>query len=176
MSIEVFRRYPKFTLNHAEFQWVQEFADSEPYLEWVSPSIGCGNPWNYIEEGNREAALKLMPTFSKSNKPMINVSFFSASDLKSYLEYLIGADCWKVLTVDTNHSPQKVFFDSFKDSSESKAPRECLFKNASPLIEELQRGMEVRIVMNEHFQDYIIRKVPSSELFTSVRLEYPSIE
>ena len=172
----MFQRYPKFTLNKAEFQWVQEFADSEPYLECVSPPIGCGNPWNLIEEGNREAALKLMPAFSKSNKPMINVSFFSASELKSYLQYLIGADCWKVLTVDTNHSPQKVFFDLFKDSSQSNASRDILIENASPLIEELQRGMEVRIVMNEYFQDYIIRKVPSSELFTSVRLEYPSIE
>ena len=174
--------------------WVRTSYEDEPFIMWGSTILkteeklpcnrtctavvpnSCGNPWNVVDEPTTQKlkeicpkARRAIPTKTRHNMRMIN----SADTLKQELEDIVGADCWAVYTRDSTKKPVQCYFNHRHSSWFTENARDQLIKDASPLVRDVDQGLELVIVMGSTpFIDIYIQKLGGMYVVAEVHYRF----
>jgi hypothetical protein len=183
-----YKKYEPFTIKGITFYWKIKKYDSNPLLEIEYDNdqevYKCRNPWNLVEDmGIRKEIMEHMPkknaSLEQAGKPLKQIEFFTKEQLSKRLYDLIGADCWQVYSLNNSREPQTSYFNSFDDNSdsnfnerESQQKRNKLLEDQKPLINDLDNGFSVYVILNHRFMDFVYKKIPNQELYTECEIIY----
>ena len=103
---------------------------------------GCGNPYNYMTEEERQIIIKEKKNMPESNFPghdpkSVYTNIYNGKDLDYTIDFVrnaVGSDCWCVYQRKIkNNEPIKTFFDSreleYDDHEESERVQEEKIRN-----------------------------------------------
>ncbi len=177
-----------FEVNGNKWQWYVTYYDDEPYLKSIEynggKSRGCGNPWNLIENGDEKDHImkhkpkrKSMPDIDK--KPCITITYFDKTAVYQDINDYLGGDCWSCYITDDNRNILKTYFNTFEHPDRNDPVyiqgyeiRDKLVDDTTPLIEALDRGETVYIILNQWFVDSSFKKVPNIDLYVRTEVRY----
>jgi hypothetical protein len=144
----------------------------------------CGNPWNVLSS-NRNLDREV-----RKNKPVTKSSPITRGEtaVKFTIKHInvdekvisreivetIEASCISVYVRDKHHKPIKVYYDLNKeDTKEEEKEREILYENPKELINHLDEGHEVCLIMGPgEFIDYYVFKTPNSNTYNMMEITY----
>jgi len=179
-----YKDYDPFICKNIQFHWSIRYYDSEPTLNMdsdpndIKKEGGCGNPWNLIEDlGIRQEILDHRPPRNKTietieSKPKKQIQFLNTEQLKKRLYDLIAADCWHVFTLNDKRETIHNYFNSFESNDYGGLERTKLIENSDPLLSDLENGHSVSIILNDHFLDYVYKKIPNQDLYVECEIMY----
>jgi hypothetical protein len=169
-----------------DFEWETAYYDDKPYLSYTEKDkvklakcgVGCGNPWNYIDNELRKELMEEKPAkkflFSDSNAKVLN-HFYSKTEVDEQMKDYIAADCWGVMAVNDNRGAQLVYFDHINKTRTNKSysTRTKLCEDVSRLFEDLDKGYTIYIKLGSRdFIDVYVKKIPDSKLYLLTQNEF----
>lgn len=144
----------------------------------------CGNPWNALtKDRNLEYQVrknkpvnKTPPIIRGDTAVKFTIKHINVDEkvISQEIRDTIEASCISVYVRDKQHKPIKVYYDlSKKDTEDAETQRENLYENPKELIDYLNEGLEVCLIMGPgEFIDYYVFKTPNTNTYNMVEITY----
>lgn len=141
-------------LENVDVKWVKINAFSKYELQVVKAknNIGCGNPWNAMNENERKHVESLRPRTDNlvcGIDTLLHIEIIGPEKLKEDIEQDLGADVWGLFY--TNHDRTEtptVYFDHRQDPAYDLEPniRDKLMKDSTELVDLIKNKKTIVIV------------------------------
>jgi len=194
--------YPQFEVDGFKFHWHTSYYDEEPHLRTDEvPESYTGsskNAYHLIEHGvvDKAEVLRHRPATRTvadiPHKPSIMMSHFNRVDLIKELKDIIGADCWSMYTTDALRGNYRCFFNTFAyidrlggcfnedhpdyvripEYEEEQRLQDALIDDPTPLLDELENGRTLYLILNNWFVDCVFKKVDGQDMYSCCEVRY----